>query len=197
WLAVSVFARAIRPPDPVTPNDNPAGVPPASVGPPDARPGGPNGVQVDPGIPGIPPPTIRPSAWSGWPGEWATPNWNGRASGLTDIAWKCLDLNASLLATMPPYLVGASPNLDADWLVNPDRSIYTSWEEFAKQLFWGYQLGEVFVLSLARYATGWPARFRVIAPWAVNVEMADGVRVYSIGGRRTDDILHIRNQSTT
>ena len=194
---MGLFTRAIRPPDPVTPNDNPAGVPPASVGPPDARPGDPNGVQVDPGIPGIPPPTIRPSAWSGWPGEWATPNWSGRASGLTDIAWKCLDLNASLLATMPPYLVQASPNLDADWLLNPDRSIYTSWEEFAKQVFWDYQLGECFVLALTRYATGWPARMRVIPPWMVNVEMQNGVLVYNIGSRDvTADILHIRYQST-
>jgi len=195
---VGLFQRAIRPPDPVAPNDNdPVTAAPGTVGPPNVNPGDPNGVTVEPGIPGIPPPTIRPSAWSGWPGEWATPNWSGRASGLTDIAWKCLDLNASLLATMPPYLVGASANLDADWLRNPDQSIYTSWEEAAKQVFWDYQLGEAFVLALTRYATGWPARWRVIPPWMVNVEMQNGVRVYNIGSRDvTADILHIRYQST-
>jgi HK97 family phage portal protein len=196
---VGLFTRDIRPPDPVTPNDNdPVTAAPGTVGPPNVTPGDPHGVTLDETAgTSVPPPTIRPSAWSGWPADWWTPGWGGQRAALNDIAWAALNLNANQLATMPPYLVGASPNLDADWLVNPDRSIYTSWEEFAKQLFWGYQLGEVFVLSLARYATGWPARFRVIAPWAVNVEMADGVRVYSIGGRRTDDILHIRNQSTT
>jgi len=194
-LPVGLFTRAIQP---ETPNDNtPAQAAPGTVGPPNVTPGDPDGVTVEQGIPGIPPPTIRPSAWSGWPGEWNTPNWRGRPSGLTDIAWKCLDLNASLLATMPPYLVGASPNLDADWLLNPDRSIYTSWEEFAKQVFWDYQLGEAFVLALTRYATGWPARMRVIPPWMVNVEMQNGVRVYNIGSRDvTSDILHIRYQST-
>ena len=55
---------------------------------------------------------------------------------------------------MPPYLVGASPSLPADWLNNPDPDLYTSWEEFAKQLFWDYQLGEAFVLATARYANG-------------------------------------------
>ena len=57
--------------------------------------------------------------------------------------------------------------LIADWLTNPDPDVYTSWEEFAKQLFWDYQLGEAFVLATARYATGWPARFHVVPPWYV------------------------------
>jgi HK97 family phage portal protein len=140
---------------------------------------------------------MRPAAWDGWPAGWNTPGWNGQGKALTDIAWKCLDLNASLLATMPPYLVGASPNLAADWLSNPDPTIYTAWEEAAKQIFWDYQLGEAFVLALTRYATGWPARWRVIPPWMVNVEMRDGVRVYNIGSRDvTSEILHIRYQST-
>ena len=51
--------------------------------------------------------------------------------------------------------------------------------------------------ALTRYATGWPARFRVIPPWMVNVEMQDGVRRYSIGSLDvTADILHIRYAST-
>ena len=50
-------------------------------------------------------------AWSGWPADWNTPSWHGHTASLTDIAWKCLDLNASLLATMPPYLVDAAPTL--------------------------------------------------------------------------------------
>ena len=58
--------------------------------------------------------------------------------------------------------------------MNPDPDIYTSWEEFAKQLFWDYQLGEVFVLATARYATGWPARFHVVP--AVDGQRRDAER---------------------
>jgi len=110
----------------------------------------------------------------------------------------CLDLNSSVLSTMPPYLVGAAPSLNADWLVNPDPDIYTSVEETLKQAFWDYQaVGEVFIISTARYATGWPARFHVVPPWTVNVELEEGRRYYSIGDRDvTADMLHIRYQST-
>jgi len=192
---------------PTTPNGNdPASVPPATVGPDVARPGDPNGFEVVEGPPAPPWPRSRivPSAWSGWPAEWAAPPWGGHLELLTDTAWTCLDLNSSLLATMPPYLVGASPTLPTEWMNNPDPDLYTSWEEFAKQLFWDYQLGEVFVLATARYSgplgpnTGYPARFHVVEPWAVNVEMVGGRRVYSIGGMDvTDDMLHIRYKSTT
>ena len=133
--------------------------------------------------------------WSGWPAEWSTPPWNGYQPKLGDTAWTCCDLNASLLATMPPYLVGAAPSLDADWLTNPQPEIYASWEEFAKQLFWDYQLGEAFVLCTARYSTGYPARFHVVPPWNVNVEMDAGRRRYTIGRVDvTDDMLHVRYQ---
>ena len=98
----------------------------------------------------------------------------GLQEPLTDTAWMCLDLNANQLSTMPPYLKNAAPTLIADWLNNPDPDCYTSWEEFAKQLFWDYQLGEAFVLATARYSTGWPARFHVVPPWWVAIEMDDG-----------------------
>jgi HK97 family phage portal protein len=195
-MALSWLTRSIRPPDDITPNPNdPADVPPATVGPPEARSGDPHGLVLgfDPAAPSIPPPTIRPSAWSGWPAEWWTPNWYGKVGKLTDTAWMCVDLNASILAAMPPYLVGAADTLDSEWLRNPDPDIYSSWEEFAKQLFWDYQLGEAFVLATASYATGWPARFHVVPPWAVNVEMDQGQRRYSIGSVDvTPDILHLR-----
>ena len=187
----------------VTPNPNdPASVPPATVGPPAAVPGDPDGVEYIPlpgktGDPGLP--TIRPSAWSGWPANWSTPNWFGQVSDLADIAWMCLDLNASLLSTMPPYLVDPSPSLNAEWLINPDPDKYASWESFAKQLFWDYQMGEVFVLATARYATGYPARFHVVDPWFVDVDFdGNGRRVYSIGQIDvTDDILHLRYKTST
>jgi HK97 family phage portal protein len=198
---MGLFTRAIRPPPDEIPNDNdPATVPPATVGPPAYNPGDPDGFVLE-GEPhaGFVPPRIVPSAWSGWPAEWATPNWNGQPpTTLGDTAWACLDLNASVLSTMPPYLVGASPSLDDGWLTNPDPILYTSWEEFAKQLFWDYQaVGESFVYATARYATGWPARFHVLPPWSVNVEMDDGRRRYTLGEIDvTQDILHIRYQSS-
>jgi HK97 family phage portal protein len=98
---------------------------------------------------------------------------------------------------MPPYLVGAAPSLDSDWLRNPDPDVYVSWEEFAKQLFWDYQgAGEAYVIATARYSTGWPARFHVVPPYAVNAEMVGGRRRYEIGGDDvTADILHVRYSS--
>jgi HK97 family phage portal protein len=199
-VAVGLFTRAIRPPDDITPNANdPASVPPATVGPPAAVPGDPHGAVIageDP--PAWVPPRISPSAWSGWPADWGT-SWTGsQLQSLTDTAWMCVDLNASVLSEMPPYLVDAAPSLSADWLGNPDPDLYTGWEEFIKQYAWDYQLGEAFVLATARYATGWPARFHVVPPWTVNVEMDAGRRRYSIGRVDvTDDLLHVRYQSTT
>lgn len=187
--------------DPVEPNGNdPADVPPGTVGLPAAVPGDPDGLVLESGPPAPPWPrsTIRPSPWSGWPADWQTPNWYGRVEQLTDTAWTCLDLNSSVLATMPPYLVNASPTLNADWLNNPDPDRYASWHAFARQLFWDYQMGESFVLPMAHAADGYPMRFRVVPPWLVNVEMRGGTREYMLG--RTDvtsEILHIRYQSNT
>jgi HK97 family phage portal protein len=141
---------------------------------------------------------MRPAAWSGWPDDdWFTPQWNSSYQTLTDTAWCCLDLNASILSTMPPYLVGAAPTLSSDWTTNPDPDRYTGWIEFAKQLFWDYHLGEAFVIATAYYATGWPARFHVVPPYLMSVDWGpNGTRRYSIGGLDvTADVLHVRYQS--
>jgi hypothetical protein len=193
--------RSLRPDDvPTTPNgNNPLDVPPATVGADVAIPGDPHGLVVTGELMAASsPPTITPSAWSGWPSEWQTPNWNGRFSALADTAWLCIDLNASILASMPPYLVGASATLPDFWIENPDPSIYTGWGEFLKQFAWDYQLGEAFILTTARYANGFPARFHVVSPWLVNAEMVGGIRRYAIGRFDvTDDICHVRYQSRT
>jgi HK97 family phage portal protein len=182
------------------PNGNdPASVPPATVGPDVYRPGDPHGLTlVDEGRGTRPPGPPRSSPWSGWPAEWNTPAWNGRMDDLVDTAWMCLDLNSSILSTMPPYETANGALLPAsEWMTNPDPDLYTSWEEFAKQLWWDYQLGEAFVLCTARY-NGLPARFHVIEPWLVNVEMDAGRRSYRIGNMDPgDDLLHIRYKSTT
>jgi HK97 family phage portal protein len=193
--------RTVRPPmDPPNAND-PATVPPATVGPPSARPGDPNGVQITvPTEPGGPLPPVYPAPWSGWPAEWDTPNWNGQYGTLVDTAWACLDLNASVLSSMPPYTTKAGVVVSSpSWMSNPDPDVYTSWDEFAKSLFWDYQLGEAFIVATARFADGWPARFHVIEPWLVNVEMQGGARRYTIGEVviPDGDILHVRYKSTT
>src|SRR5215471_10490403 len=128
-----MFGRSIRPPDDITPNpNNPASVPPSTVGPDQlVHPGDPHGVTVaGSDTPFSPPPRILASAWSGWPADWWPPAWTGMGPvTVTDIAWLCIDLNASLFSTMPPYLVGARTNLNADWLNNPNPDLYASWEE--------------------------------------------------------------------
>jgi HK97 family phage portal protein len=143
---------------------------------------------------------ISPLPWDGYPAEWAPPSWDqGRFNDLVDTAWTCLDLNASVLSTMPVYRTRNQRVLPpTSWMTNPDPAIYTSWHEFAKQLFWDYQLGEAFVLPMAMGADGFPMNFRVIPPWLVNVEMGMGRREYRIGTMDvTNDILHIRYKSTT
>jgi HK97 family phage portal protein len=149
-------------------------------------------------------PVPVPSGWAGWPASWSVPNWDfgSRFNELVDVAWACLDLNASVLSAMPVYRTrGGEVIPSATWMSNPDPSIYTSWHEFAKQLFWDYQLGEAFVLPVVRQADGYPLTFRVIPPWMVDVEMVGGMRVYKLGGREgpdiTDDVLHIRYRSST
>lgn len=167
-------------------------------------PGDPDGLEIvgERSI-GMPLPWIEPSPWNGWPGEWSTPNWTNSTgigiSKLVDIAWACIDLNSSVLASFPPYLLqNGKIQPPLPYLLNPDPMIYSSWAEFAKQLFWDYQLGEAFVLPMATYSNNLPQRFRVIPPWLMSVEMKSGTREYKLGSLDvTDEILHIRNISNT
>lgn len=185
----------------ITPNGNA----PATVGEPGWTPGDPDGVEFDgeeTHSRGLALPL--PSPWSGWPENWSVPSWDfgSRFNELVDVAWSCLDLNASVLSSMPVYRVRSGEIIEATtWMRNPDPMIYTSWHEFAKQLFWDYMCGEAFVLPVARMSDGWPLTFRVVPPWMVDVEMQGGSRVYRLGGRGgtdvTDEILHVRYKSTT
>lgn len=144
-------------------------------------------------------PTLSPSPWDGWPDDWATPNWEGGLQRLVDTAWAAIDLNASTLASMPVYQTRSGEIINSEtWLTNPDPDLYTSWFEFARQLFWDYQMGEAFVMPRDFFANGHPATFHVVPPWFVNVEMGLGERRYTIGGADvTGDILHIRYHSRT
>lgn len=180
-------------PDGVTPNEN---------GPADYNPGDPDGFEVQGELVEVRAlPFPQPSGWDGWPVNWATPGWGAQAglNKLIDTAWSCLDLNSSVLASMPVYRMSSGQIAPPfSWMTNPDPDIYTSWHEFAKQLFWDYQMGEAFVLPMAHAADGYPLRFRVVPPWLMNVEMRAGRREYKLGSTDvTGDVLHIRYQSTT
>jgi HK97 family phage portal protein len=182
-----------------------SGIEPNDNGAPIFNPGDPDGVQIDTtptevrSLPGI-----FPTPWSGWPAEWNVPNWDfgSRFNELVDVAWACLDLNSNVLSTMPVYRTRSGRIIPpSTWMTNPDPTIYTSWHEFAKQLFWDYQMGEAFVLPIVRFSDGWPGSFRIVPPWMMHVEMQGGTRVYRLGGPAgpdvSDDILHIRYKSTT
>lgn len=141
----------------------------------------------------LPSMSITPSRWSGWPTEWLDPTWDGaqQLSSLVDTAWACIDLNSSVIGSMPPYLTRAGEVVPGkSWMSNPDPDKYVSWDDFAKEAFWEYQCGEVFILSLVRGYDGFPARFRVVPSAFVNID-ADGFR---IGSWRVPpgDMLHIK-----
>ena len=140
-----------------------------------------------------------PSPWSGWPSDWETPRWENLAglNKLIDTAWAAIDLNASVLASMPAYRLRDGEIVEPlDWQANPDPLIYSSWHEFMKQLMWDYHLGEAFVLPMSYYGNGFPRTFRVVPPALINVDLTNGTRTYSLGGQDvSDEILHIRYQS--
>lgn len=177
------------------------GVTPNANGPADITPGDPDGLEIL-GEPvesrALPFPVASP--WSGWPGEWATPSWGQLGMNkLVDTAWACLDLNSRVLSAMPVYRTQSGRIISSpQWMTNPDPTIYTSWQEFAKQLFWDFQMGEVFILPMARFANGTPRWFRVVPPWLMNVELTGGGRSYMLGRQDvTGEVLHIRYQSST
>lgn len=184
----------------ITPNVNPA----TSVGAPGWVPGDPDGVTADFSETfsrSLPRPSVSP--WSGWPAGWDTPGWGDTGTQLrklVDTAWACLDLNSSVLSCMPAYRTQSGRIVPpVSWMTNPDPMIYSSWQEFAKQLFWEYQLGEVFVLKLGGFTDDWPRVFRVIPAAMWKVEMGPAGREYKLGDMPVpaEDVLHIRYQSST
>lgn len=182
----------------ITPNEN---------GPLDYNPGDPDGLEIAPNPVSSPEQRSLPAAltspWDGWPTGWATPNWNqpffDGASNLVDIAWQCLDLNSNIVSSMPVYHLHRNRIVEPRrWMINPDPDIYSCWQEFAKQLFWDYQMGEAFVMPFASDFDGKPSRFRVIPPFLFDVEMQKGKRVYKLGGYDvTGEVLHIRYSGNT
>lgn len=169
----------------------------------DFNPGDPHGVEVvGERAAALPFPMLQPSPWSGWPENWATPEWATQSGlqKLIDVAWAAIDLNANILSSFPVYRLRNGQILPPmPCLTNPDDTVYTSWAEFMKQLAWDFQAaGEAFVIPIAHGADGYPIRFRVVPPWLVNIDLKNGSRTYMLGAHDvTDEILHIRNISTT
>jgi len=151
----------------------------------------------------IPP---RMQAWSGWPVEWNTPNWGG-AMGLDQMilrssaAFGAIDMNSSILSTMPPYRMSGCTLIDPlPWFSNPQPEVYTGWSEMMKQLVISYYCGEAFLWATNRYADGTVRNFVMLNPQWVDVEMLGQVRIYWMGDRRegvdiSQDILHLRYMS--
>ena len=195
-----IFTRSIRPPEPELPNGNdPVTAAPGTVGPPTCIPVTPTASSSTTQAPraGGPQRSARQRGPGGRrSGRHRTGTARSRSSptprGCASTSTATCSRRCRPTWSTPP------PTLNADWLTNPDDAIYTSWEEFAKQLFWDYQaVGETFVLATARYSTGWPARFHVVPPYLVNVEMDAGFRRYTIGSLDvTRDILHLRYKSS-
>ena len=108
------------------PNANPPSTP-STVGAGEAD-GDPHGVEVTGDeVQSRSLPSFYPSPWAGWPSNWSTPNWdmNSRLNELVDVAWRCLDINASVLCTMPVYRTQAGKIIEpTTWMVNPDPRIY-------------------------------------------------------------------------
>lgn len=180
------------------PNDNVQPPPPVGVGPTTSEGEG-NTQVMYPASVGAPP----VQAWSGWPVEWSTPNWGDAAGGLAAMinrvstVFGAIDLNASILSTMPPYRVQGAVVIDLlPWMRNPQPEVYSGWTEAMKQVVTSYFNGEVFLWCTSRYADGTVRTWVVLNPAWVEIEMSGQVRRYTMGGVDvTADVLHLRYSS--
>jgi portal protein len=190
-------------------NENEQPPPPVGVGPTTSEGFGNSHVMY----PAILPPPVQ--AWSGWPTEWNTPNWGGAVGGLggiidrVSVVFGAVDLNASILSTMPPYRMArqASPTIlpglgpgggsevidPLPWMRNPQPEVYTGWSEAMKQVVMCYFTGEAFLWATSRYADGTVRNWVMLNPAWVDVEMVGQTRRYDMGGLDiTADVLHLR-----
>lgn len=149
----------------------------------------------------VTPPPVQP--WSGWPTEWSTPNW-GSAVGLGEIIQRvsvvfgAIDLNASILSTMPPYRLDGAEVIDPlPWMQNPQPEVYTGWTEAMKQVVTSYYGGgEAFLWATSRYPDDTVRTWVMLNPGWVDINMAGQMRRYEMGGIDiTSDVLHLRYSS--
>jgi HK97 family phage portal protein len=180
------------------PNDNIQPPPPVGTGPTTSEGYGNTHVMYPESL-GAPP----VQAWSGWPVEWSTPNWGDAAGGLAGMinrvstVFGAIDLNSSILATMPPYRLRGTDVIEpTGWMVNPQPEVYSGWTEAMKQLIVSYMNGEAFVWATSRHGDGSVRTWVMLNPAWVEVEMRGQVRRFLMGGVDiTDDVLHLRYTS--
>lgn len=187
------------------PNGN---VPPGTVGPDRTEPGRfvmyPEGGRAS-------------EAWNGWPVEWNPPPleplgtnaWSGSGYGRHDDTFgrvstvmTCTDLNSRQLGSFPVYGVkGDSPFQLPDWSLSPEPEHWESWPQFVQAAVNSLMLrGEAITYATGRYAAtsgGQIARFTLLNPDFVNVELIDGRRVVSLGTQAipAEDVMVVRYQS--
>lgn len=179
------------------PNDNGPGpnVPPVSVGPTSSTNAPGNFVMSPPAV----------QAWSGWPDGWV-PSWGPQSCNLIDLMAKvstvfgAIDLNASILSTMPPYRVRRGEVVASlPWMANPQPEVYTGWTEAIKQVVTSYMGGEAFIWATSREnddPAGAVRTWVMLNPAWVDVEMDGQLRRYHMGGVDiTADVLHLRYSS--
>lgn len=185
---------------PANPNVQPP--PPVGAGPTTSEGFGNTHVMYPAGTPSV-------QAWSGWPVEWSTPNWGDEAGGLAGIinrvstVFGAIDLNASILSTMPPYRLQAGSVIGSlPWMANPQPEVYTGWTEAMKQVVISYFNGEAFLWCTSRYNDGAGGTSGSVRTWVmlnpawVTVECEGQVRRYTMGGLDiTGDVLHLRYSS--
>jgi hypothetical protein len=122
-----------------------------------------------------------------------------RCEQVVDVAFACLDLTSNIISSMPVCRLRNSNIIEpTTWMTNPDPTIYTSWNEFAKR---SGGITRWVKRSSADGERGGPLPFDVpvMPPWLIHVEMRERAAAISGGtnGRDvTDDILHIRYKST-
>ena len=142
-------------------------------------------------------------AWSGWPVEWSTPNWNSGTVGTPGIISKistvfgCIDLNASITSTMPPYrMEGNKVVAPLPWMKNPQPEVYTGWTEAMKQVVISYWCGEAFLWATGRNGDGSVRNWVMLDPAWVEVKVLGHIRRYFMGDIDiSEDVLHLRYAS--
>lgn len=138
---------------------------------------------------------ITPSAWAGWPAEWAT-SWS--SPGLTEkiaVVFACVERVASALASMPLQVSKDSLPMDPpSWMTNPEPEVYTHIGDAITEVVWSLLMrGNTYIVPTARAADGYPLRWAVVDP--DQVHWKDDPRRWEINGRayQPGDVLHIRH----
>lgn len=150
------------------------------------------------------------SRWPGYPNNpWKSPLYEaggayGGFAGGTMLAGRvstvftCQDLISRTLATMDMTVTqSSSPIVGPSWLENPEPAIYVSMVDAMKCVVNSLLArGNAYVACTARYANGQVARWVVLNPDTVEVQIASGLPTYWVNGVEVSrkDLLHLKYQ---